>query len=154
MTESDYDKLIIEQYKIMVSSTEKVTDARQKANAFFLTIITSIISLSFFIGKEFYFHNFAVLIMIFLSVVCLLLTVFWFFTITSYRQLNKGKFQLIFELEEKLKNSLYEREWKILKSGVGYRETSSIEKYIVFTFGTIILIKLIVEILFLTGIFV
>jgi hypothetical protein len=92
--------------------------------------------------------------MIFLSVVCLLLTVFWFFTITSYRQLNKGKFQLIFELEEKLKNSLYEREWKILKSGVGYRETSSIEKYIVFTFGTIILIKLIVEILFLTGIFV
>jgi hypothetical protein len=148
MTESDYDKLLLEQYKIMISSTEKVTDARQKANVFFLTIITSIISLSFFVGKEFYFHRGAVLLMILLSLVCMLLVIFWYYTINSYRQLNTGKFQLIFEFEERLHSSLYEREWKILKDGVNYRETSSIEKAIVIVFFILIVIKIFIEILF------
>ena len=146
--DDDKYKLLVEQYKIMISSTEKVIDARQKTNAFFLTIVTSIISLSLLIGKEFHFSSFSLFLMSILSAISLALSFFWHYTVDSYRKLNKGKFELIFELENELKTDLYQREWKILKSEkVAYKETTLIEKYIVKTFIAIAVVSTIVELL-------
>lgn len=146
--EEDKYKLLVEQYKIMIGSTEKVIDARQKTNAFFLTIVTSIISLSLLIGKEFHFSNFSLFLMALLSAIALALSIFWHYTVDSYRKLNKGKFELIFELEKELQTDLYQREWDILKSKkVAYKETTLIEKYIVKTFIGITGLSTIIELL-------
>ena len=142
MTEKDYITIIIEQYKIMVNSTEKVTEQRHKTHAFFLSIVTTLISLSILFGKAFEFDIKAILGMFVLTFIAFIIALFWYYTIDSYRKLNKGKFAMIFELEEKLKSNLFEREWKILKgNAVKYQETSSIEKKVVIIF--IVLIGLI-----------
>lgn len=48
-------KLKLEQYKIMVSSTEKVTDQRLKVNNLFFTVTSSILSIGFLLAKAFEF---------------------------------------------------------------------------------------------------
>lgn len=133
MDEKDYSKLLLEQYKIMVGSTEKVTDQRQKTNAFFLTIVTTLISISFLIGKAFDFTFIAMIFFISLTILNLIIIDFWGKMIVSYRKLNKGKFVLIFELEQKLRANLFEREWEILtnKNNINYSPTTETELKVV-----------------------
>ena len=130
----------------MVTSTEKVTDDRQKTNVFFLTLVSSLLSISIFIGKEFSFSVISLWVMFGISFITLIMTIFWLYTVHSYRLLNKGKFALIYELEDKLKSNIFEREWKILKEGVKYKETSYIEKVLVITFICITSITALIEI--------
>ena len=129
MDEKEYNKLLMEQYKIMVGSTEKVTDQRQKANTFFLTIVTTLISISVLIGKAFEFSFIAMVFFISLTILNLIIIDFWGKMIDSYRKLNKGKFVLIFELEQKLKANLFEREWEILtnKNNINYQPNTETE---------------------------
>jgi hypothetical protein len=54
-TYEDDRKLKFEQYKMMVGSTEKVTDSRMKVNNLFFTITSSILSVGFILGKTFGF---------------------------------------------------------------------------------------------------
>jgi hypothetical protein len=133
MDEQEYNKILLEQYKIMVGSTEKVTDQRQKANAFFLTIVTTLISISILIGKSFEFTFVAMLFFIALTALNLIIIDFWHKTIVSYGKLNKGKFVLIFELEQKLKANLFEREWEILtnKDNINYEPNTQMELKVV-----------------------
>lgn len=136
MNETEYYKLLLEQYKIMVGSTEKVTDQRQKVNAFFLTIVTSLISISILIGKSFEFSIIAMVFFISLTILNLIIIYFWGKMIESYGKLNKGKFVLIFELEQKLKANLFEREWEILtnKDNIDYKPNTQTELQVVRSF--------------------
>lgn len=136
MDEKEYYHLLLEQYKIMVGSTEKVTDQRQKANAFFLTVVTSLISISILIGKAFEFTFIAMVFFIALTVLNLIIIDFWGKMILSYGKLNKGKFVLIFELEQKLRANLFEREWEILtnKDNINYEPNTETELKVVSLF--------------------
>lgn len=60
----------------MVSSTEKVTDARMKVNNLFFTITSSILSVAFVLGKTYSFIPLSVLAMTILTVLALLTTYF------------------------------------------------------------------------------
>ena len=44
-------QLLLEQYKIMVGSTEKVTDQRMRVNNLFFTVTSSILSISLVVGN-------------------------------------------------------------------------------------------------------
>jgi hypothetical protein len=147
MDQNEYYKLLIEQYKIMVGSTEKVTDQRQKANAFFLTVVTTLISISILIGKAFEFTFVAMIFFIALTVLNITIVDFWGKTIVSYGKLNKGKFVLIFELEQKLKANLFEREWEILtnRDNINYTPTTQTELEVVQIFKYFTYIMLIGE---------
>ena len=41
---SDYQRHLLEQYKLYVASTEKISDRRQRANNYFITINTAILA--------------------------------------------------------------------------------------------------------------
>lgn len=150
MDEQEYYKLLLEQYKIMVGSTEKVTEQRQKANAFFLTIVTTLISISILIGKAFEFTFIAMVFFILLTILNLVIINFWGTMIESYRKLNKGKFVLIFELEQKLKANLFEREWEILtnKNNINYVPNTETEIKVVRLFKYFTYLMLIGEVLY------
>jgi hypothetical protein len=151
MDEKEYYKLLLEQYKIMVGSTEKVTDQRQKANAFFLTIVTTLISISILIGKAFEFTFIAMVFFTSLTVLNLIIIDFWGKMIVSYGKLNKGKFVLIFELEQKLKANLFEREWEILtnKDNINYEPNTETELKIVRLFKYFTYLLLIGEVIYI-----
>jgi hypothetical protein len=146
----DYDRqLKLEQYKIMVNSTEKVTDQRLKVNNLFFTITSSILSIGFVLGKTFGFTLISVLAVTILTVLALIVTIFWQKLIKSYGLLNKGKFVLIDKIEKTLRTNMFEDEWKILTQEINYEPNTKTETKIVKRFRLFIIIILIFEVLYM-----
>jgi hypothetical protein len=124
-------KLKFDQYKIMVGSTEKVTENRMKVNNLFFTITSSILSVGFVLGKSFGFTLKAMLGMLTLTILSLIVSYFWEKLIQSYALLNKGKFIVIDKIEKQLRTNMFEDEWKILTQEIKYEPNSKTETKII-----------------------
>lgn len=134
-----YKDHLFEQYKLYVESIEKISDRRQQANNYFLTINTALISL---IGLSFQFKIFENVnwIKVLLAIVGIIICIIFWFLIHSYKQLNTGKFKVIHEIEKILPLALYKYEWEILGKGEDkskYYPFSHIELLIPWVFGVI-----------------
>lgn len=111
-----YRSHLFEQYKIFVESAEKISDRRQHANNYFITINTALIS---FIGLSFQIKilqdiGWALILLPFIGIaICV---IFWYL-LRSYKQINTGKFKVIHEIEQRLPLALYDYEWEILDRG-------------------------------------
>lgn len=145
----DDRKLKFEQYKIMVSSTEKVTDSRLKVNNLFLTVSSTIISIGFVLGKTFGFTIPVVIGMLVLTALALLISYSWEKLINSYALLNQGKFRVIDKIEKQLRTNMFEDEWKILTQDIKYKPNSETEKNIVKYFRIFVIILGVLELLYL-----
>lgn len=138
-------QLKIEQYKIMVSSTEKVTDSRMKVNNLFFTITSSILSVALVLGKTYSFNPLSVLAMVVLSALALLTTYFWRKLVKSYGKLNEGKFKVIDRIEKDLSTNMFNEEWNILTKDIKYEPNTRTETKIVERFRYFILVILVTE---------
>lgn len=130
-TYDDDRKLKFDQYKIMVGSTEKVTENRMKVNNLFFTITSSILSVGFVLGKTFGFTLKAMLGMLTLTILSLIVSYFWEKLIQSYALLNRGKFKVIDKIEKQLRTNMFEDEWKILTQEIKYEPNSKTETTII-----------------------
>ena len=146
----DDRKLKLEQYKIMVSSTEKVTDSRLKVNNLFFTVSSTIISIGFVLGKTFGFTLPVLIVMLVLTALALLISYSWEKLINSYALLNKGKFRVIDKIEKQLRTNMFEDEWEILTQDIKYKPNSETEKNIVKYFRIFIIILGILELIYLS----
>lgn len=81
---------LLEIYKIHAELADRVSQRREGANRLYVSL---------------------------LSVILALLAASWYIIIRSYRQLNKGKFDALHELEEKLAYPFFKREWELLEEG-------------------------------------
>ncbi|HCQ15142.1 MAG TPA: hypothetical protein DIU20_02700, partial [Cryomorphaceae bacterium] len=66
-------------------------------------------------------------------ILIIIISLLWWLTINSYRQLNSGKFKVIHEMEQQLPFACYDREWDYLgrgKNGKLYRQLSKVEGYV------------------------
>src|SRR5690606_13755004 len=124
-------KLKLEQYKMMVSSTEKVTDQRLKVNNLLFTVTSSILSVAFLIGKTFNFSPTSIVGLFVLTSLAFLVTFFWEKLINSYGKLNTGKFKVIDKIEKDLRTNMFEDEWRILTGEVKYKPNSETERTII-----------------------
>lgn len=121
---------LFELYKIMVQSSETLVDRRQGVNTFFLTVNGAILTgLGFFIkaGGEAELKAVGVLL---ISVTGLILAHAWRSLISSYGQLNTGKFAVINRIERYLPASIFYAEWEALERGENprvYRASTSRE---------------------------
>lgn len=119
----------MDQYKLYVEMANKISDRRQYANMFFLATNSGLIAL---LGIAFPQTNGLDRLAWFL-VVCmaaLLLCISWFWQISSYKNLNSGKFKVIHELEKFLPVRPFHTEWVILGWGTNptlYRPLTHIE---------------------------
>ena len=132
-----------EQYRLYVNSIEKISDRRDSANKYFLTINSSIIVLVGLVIQ--YAQENKKLFLIGLCLFGLIICIIFWFLINSYKQLNSGKFKELHKIEEKLPLQPYKDEWKILGEGKDFRKYfpfSHIEKTVpvVFFLGYAILI--------------
>lgn len=132
-------KLRLEQYKIMVSSTEKVTDQRLKVNNLFFTVTSSILSIGFILAKAFEFSTLGVVGMLFMTVMAFIVSFFWAKLINSYGTLNTGKFTVIDKIEKQLRSNMFEDEWQILKE-IGYEPNSKTEIKVIKRFRIFIIV--------------
>jgi len=127
----DDRNLKLEQYKIMVGSTEKVTENRMKVNNLFFTITSTILSVGFVLGKTFGFSIKAMFGMLTLTILSLILSYFWESLVNSYALLNKGKFMVINKIEKQLRTNMFEDEWDILTKKIKYKPNSETETTII-----------------------
>lgn len=111
-----YIEHLLEQYKIYVSSVEKISDRRQKSNEFFLTLNSALLTLLGFmatkdIGKD------ARMILYLAAIGGITMCYLWYRIIRSYKGLNTGKFVVIHAIEARLPLALYDTEWEALGRG-------------------------------------
>lgn len=132
---NNYEDHLFEQYKIIVNSSQQITDYRQKANVFFITVHAAIFGLLGTLLK-----SEIVLWFLALPSVGILLCILWRAILKSYKELNSGKFKVIHEIEKKLPLRLFDYEWEVLGRGKNshiYTPTTTKELYITWLFMAI-----------------
>jgi len=138
-----YQNHILEQYKLYVEMTDRISSRRNVANLFFLTLNSTILGAIGFTFEKIQLVNPKWLVSI--PILSVLILVFaWIWLLASYRNLNSVKFEVIGKLEEKLPSSPYWLiEWKELGEGKNLRKylpLTALENIVPMIFGIIYLI--------------
>ena len=137
-----YKEHLLAQYQLYVENMEKISDRRQNANNYFITINTVLISFMGVLLQAKLFESIRWIKSLVALVGIIICVVFWFL-LRSYKQLNTGKFKVIHEIEQQLPASIYDYEWKILGEGKDrklYFPFSHIEMVIPWIFGIVYII--------------
>ncbi|MFE7718256.1 hypothetical protein ACFU44_04370 [Nocardia rhizosphaerihabitans] len=127
-----YDSMVLEQYRLYVEMTDRVSARRGLANSFFLSLNTGIFTLVTLFGKSPPPDTAEWLV---IPLIAILGQCFaWFYLVRSYRLLNSAKFQVIGALEERLPASpFWKAEWWALGEGRNralYWPLSHIEQWV------------------------
>lgn len=104
-------------YKIMVDSSEGLVSRRQAVNTFFLTMNGALLTASGIIVQSSGDIRLGGVGIAVLAVAGAILCAAWRSLITSFGQLNRGKFQVINTIERYLKAAIYAAEWEALGRG-------------------------------------
>lgn len=124
---NEYVANCLEIYKLHVHMADNVSNRRQSANSFFLTVNTAIIGVTGYIGVTSEKWNWII------GLMGLILCYAWYRMIRSYQGLNSGKFKVINEIEMELPLSPYVAEWEALGRGKDtnlYLPVSQIERVV------------------------
>jgi hypothetical protein len=133
-------ELLFEQYKLYVEMMDKVSDRRHNANSFFLSANTALVTAlagfsSLFQKSSSQSSSVGLVVVVAFAGVTFCFT--WWRLISSYGQLNTGKFKIIHLLESRLPARLYAAEWVALGQGNGsvYKPFTKVEIYIPIIFA-------------------
>ena len=145
------DPRVIEVYKIAVEMADRVSSRRATANAFFLTVNTTLIAVIGLNKAPTSDHVMTISV----CIAGMLVAACWWFLLRSYRLLNEAKFKVINKIEaEHLPVKPFTDEWNQLgkndppedkrsKVLVGFQQLGIIERVISIVFGLLYLILLI-----------
>ncbi len=111
-----YVEHLLDQYKVYVSATEKISDRRQKTNEFFLGLNTALVALLGFISTKTSPAEINT-ILVFSAIAGITVCYLWYRIIVSYKGLNDAKFKVIHAIESRLPLALYDTEWEMLGRG-------------------------------------
>lgn len=109
-----YQDHLLEQYKVYLESTDRISSRRQNANSFFVTINTALIALVSYMhlgsatSTKYYWL---------VALAGMAISYMWYRLIRSYRDLNYAKFKIIHQIEKKLPLNLFDTEWEVVGSG-------------------------------------
>jgi hypothetical protein len=108
-----FDDHVLEQYKLYVDTTQKLSDRRLATNSYLLTINSSLLTLLGLLATLLPERRPLVLI----PVTGLLLSIAWALLLYSFRRLNSAKFAVIQTMEEHLPANVFGAEWRRLRPG-------------------------------------
>ena len=110
----DRQKILLEQYKLYVESSSKVSDRRGAANTFLLSANTALVTIYGLASDDGATASGTSWRWV-IPVAGLLICLVWFTIIRVYRELNAAKFAVIHELEQALPARLFDLEWHHLQ---------------------------------------
>lgn len=116
------------QYKLYVESAAKISERRESANNYLLTVNAFLVTLYGLLAASRYKGYWSILV----PIAGVLVSVAWHRIITSYRDLNSVKFKVIHELEREMPAALYCYEWHKAEEGRGsaYHPLSHLERWV------------------------
>jgi hypothetical protein len=121
-------KLLLEQYKLFLKTSEDLISRRQGVNNFYISINSALVTL---FGASFTFNSiegFSKLIIgAMFAFTGIVLSIFWIRTLLAYGNLNGSKLKIISGIERQLPASLYDAEWAAMSDRLNKK------KYISFT---------------------
>jgi hypothetical protein len=121
---TNFEDHLFEQYKLMVDTSQKLSDRRLSTNSYLFTINSSLLTV--FGALAAFLPDRRPLAIIPLA--GLLLSISWMFLLKSFKLLNAAKFDVIHDLEQRLPARIFDMEWYYLNPG--YKAMSDIERRI------------------------
>ena len=103
---------LMEQYKLYVNTAEKVSEKRQNANTYFLSLNSFLFLFSGYL-TTIKFDIWHMLVMMAGVFIC----IFWLIILKSYRSLNTAKYGVVHQMEKGLPVKLFDDEWNLLDRG-------------------------------------
>lgn len=85
--EVSYKSQLFDQYKLYVEMTDRISQRRTTANTFFVTANAALLTVASWFKDDFGKYMYLI------SVVGIIISLFWFFCIRSYKQLKPGEVQ-------------------------------------------------------------
>lgn len=111
---------LLKMYALLVEMSDRVSQRRQAANSFYLSVNTALISASAFLTS-----TPARNVLWVLGIAGIAICALWVRNIDSYRTLNAAKFKVIHDLEARLPAQPYTDEWgHLAPSDSGKRHTA------------------------------
>lgn len=148
---SSYKKHLLEQYTLYVEMADRISARRSKANTFFLSVSTLLVTAIGILAKfESDFGSLNLWWVLITSFAGILFCWTWLSTINSYRQLNTGKFKVINTIESRLPLAMYDAEWLFLKPKTGvsrYKQLTVVETLVPKIFGRVYFALMIIAII-------
>ena len=131
MTQSDQNDDNIEHkislHKLYVDMADNVSHRRENANKFFLTLTTAPVAVMLLASRIGTVAVPSPEIFLITGIIGVAISAIWFLNLTAYAKLNRAKFKVIHEIENRLPHQGFKDEWEYLKSD-GYRGLTSLEK--------------------------
>lgn len=126
----------MEIYQLLVEMADRVSQRRQSANSFYLSINTVLAGAFAYAGSTEPSPSTVLIIAVAGVAICSL----WLMSISSYRTLNSAKYSVICELEKSLPIQAYTDEWSLLdpdSDGKRHRPFHKVEAIVPWVFGLI-----------------
>lgn len=141
----DNNAMLIEQYKVMLSTSESMIERRQKLTTTYLSIFSALLPV---ISTMLSFSSFYLYLGVaFISLICIILCFSWRNTIISYGKSNRAKFAILEEIESRLPASMFSSEWLALKKiTTKYRSFTNRETVIPVLFVAVYTVLLLISI--------
>ncbi len=114
MTGSSKDHLL-EIYKLHAELADRVSQRREGANRLHVSLLSGFLV---FLAALLRFGSGEIptsILLLFAGIIGMSISGSWYVVIRSYRQLNRGKFDALYEMEQKLDYPFFKREWELLK---------------------------------------
>ena len=128
--------ILLEQYKLYVEMTDRISQRRQSTNTYFLSVNTFLISSFVYLTINKYSIHSAFIILLAGWAFCYI----WYRLIRSYKDLNSGKFKVVLEIEGLLGYAPYDIEWNKLGCGKDrklYKPFTEIEPFVPLIFAVL-----------------
>ena len=97
---TDTCDVLMEQYKLYVKMTDKLSRRKDEANKFYVSLLTGVLALLSIVFSRGSFEIFTAVIILSIGILGLAVCGMWRINIHTYRRLNKVKFQIINEMEQ------------------------------------------------------
>lgn len=130
-TKDDNISIILEQWKTCVDMANTVSQRRDTMNNWFITL-----NIGMFITLSVNCDIKSILGSILGIVLCLI----WLGFIRNYKKLNTEKFKIINDMEKRLPEQPFEREWRLLNDSPRYLKFTTLEQYLAWIFIVIYLL--------------
>ena len=108
---------LLAQYRLLVESSEALVARRQAVNTFFLSVNSLVLAAAGLLLRDGTLSDLEAFALTCLSLGGCVLCFVWWRLISSFRQLSRGKFDVIHALEDRLPARVFAAEWNALGRG-------------------------------------
>lgn len=116
---SDVDRAdLIDQYTTYVDTTLNVSNRRMRNNRFYVLLLSGTLAVLSVLADTQILEEVGLLLA---GLLGFALCVLWYLSIVSYKQLNRGKYEVISSMEEHLPAEPFNDEWEVLDKGQNWR---------------------------------